>query len=305
MLKKIIINIAVVFAIVFALDFVIGRAIRFFYFKETSGLHFRTTYSIEKTTADILVFGSSRANHHYVPEVFEDSLKISFYNTGRDGNNIIYQTAILKSILNRYTPKMIICDYAWGFEKGEIDRISSLLPYYRLHKEIRKFVELKSPFEKVKLLSEIYPFNSQILTIAIGNMEINKKRSRDDKGYIALFEEWQDEIDSIPNDKIYELDSNKISYFREFISVAKESGAMVYIVYSPIFQKYDKNQEIDICKNICKSENVPTLDFSRDTLFLQNKQLFYDIEHLNHKGALIFSNLVVEKIKPNIKNLSL
>ena len=43
---------------------------------------------MELTKADLLVFGSSRANHHYVPEVFEDSLKLTFYNTGKDGSGI-------------------------------------------------------------------------------------------------------------------------------------------------------------------------------------------------------------------------
>ena len=187
--KKIILNIVIVGVLVFVIDFSIGRTLRYFYFKETSGLHFRTTYAMEKTEADILVFGASRANHHYIPEVFKDSLEMSFYNTGRDGNGIFFQTALLKSVLKRYSPKVIILDYAGGFEKGgeDYDRMSPLLPYYRTHEEIRSIVELKSPFERIKLLSEIYPFNSQILTIAIGNLEINKKRKPDNEGYVPLY----------------------------------------------------------------------------------------------------------------------
>ena len=111
MIKKVILNIALVLSVVFILDFTIGKTLRYYYFKESSGTHFRTTYAIEKTNADILIFGSSRANHHYVPAIFEDSLKMKFYNTGRDGNGIFFQLAVLKSILKRYTPKIIIFDY--------------------------------------------------------------------------------------------------------------------------------------------------------------------------------------------------
>jgi hypothetical protein len=299
MLRKIILNILIVAAVVFVLDFAVGRTLRYFYFKEMSGLQFRTTYSMEKTNADILIFGSSRANHHYVPEVFEDSLKMPYYNTGRDGNGIFYQTAILKSVLKRYTPKVIILDYAGGFykEQNYYDRLSSLLPYYENHEEIRSIIALKGPYEKLKLVSQIYPFNSTILTIALGNTEFNKRRKPDNKGYIALHKEWNLEIDSIKTSTTYAVDTNKVNSFEEFISIAKKSGANIFVVYSPIFQKFDRKPEIEICDSICISQDVPFYDFSQDTLFLNNRQLFQDPSHLNHNGATIFSNIIVKRIK--------
>jgi hypothetical protein len=303
-IKKLIFNIILVIIIVFVLDFVIGKTLRYYYFKESSGAHFRTTYSMEETDANILVFGSSRASHHYIPEIFEDSLKMSFYNTGRDGNGIYFQAAILKSILKRYIPKIIIWDYSGDFKIGsdDYDRLSSLLPYFETHEEIRGIIELKSPFERIKLLSEIYAFNSQILTILIGNLDINKKRKSDNKGYIALNKEWQSEIDSVISKSEYEIDSNKIFAFNEFIKTAKKAGINIYVIYSPVYQKYNRSQEIDICKNICNYENIPFWNFSKDTLFLNNKHLFQDIVHLNNNGALFFSNLVVDKIKHNFVN---
>lgn len=299
MVKRLLLNLLIVALVVFVLDFAIGKTLRYFYFKETSDVHFRTTYAIEKTDADILIFGSSRANHHYVPEVFEDSLKMSFYNTGRDGNGVFFQLAVLRSVLKRYTPEIIIFDYAGGFEKGEedYDRLSSLLPYYRTHNEIRDIVELKSPYERTKLISQIYPFNSQILKIAMGNLEINKKRKSDNKGYVPLFNVWQGEIDSIDYYGNVNLDSVKIFSFREFIKLAKRSGVKVFITYSPVFLRINRNQSIEICKEICLSENVPFWDYSRDTIFLNNKDLFQDIGHLNHNGAMVFSRLVVERIQ--------
>lgn len=301
-MKKLILNLAYVAIVVFVLDFAIGRTLRYFYFRETSGLHFRTTYAMEKTEADILVFGSSRANHHYVPEVFEGSFKMTFYNTGRDGNGIFFQTAVLKSVLKRYTPKVIILDYAGGFGKGgdDYDRLSSLLPYYRTHKEIRDIVGLKGPFERLKLISEIYPFNSQIITIAIGNLEINKKRKPDNRGYVALYNEWQAKIDSIDTLPAYTVDSKKITAFQDFINLAKKSGAKFFVIYSPIYLKFNRSQDIDICKDVCSFENVPFWDFSKDKVFFNKNRLFQDVSHLNHYGAMIFSNLIVAKIKHDI-----
>jgi len=301
--KRIFINIIIVVVIVFVLDYAIGSALRYFYFKETSGVHYRTTYAMESADAEVLVFGSSRANHHYVPEIFEDSLKKTFYNTGRDGIEMFYHTALLKSILKRYKPQIIILDYAGTFDKSDAayDRLTALLPYYKTHEEVRDIAELKSPFEKFKLMSQIYPFNSEVLAIAMGNLESNKKRKSDNKGYVALNKEWQNEIDSVGNIKKYETDPVKIAVFKEFLSLAKNSGAEVFVIYSPVFKKTNMNQEIDICKEICDAENIPFWDYSRDSTFLSNKKLFQDVEHLNNAGAVLFSDFIVKRMKENKK----
>jgi hypothetical protein len=299
MLKKIILNVLIVIVTVFVLDFVIGRSLRYFYFKEKSGLHQRTTYSMETTNAEVLVFGSSRANHHYVPVVFEDSLKKTFYNLGRDGNGIFFQIALLNSVLKRYTPKVIILEYSGEFEKGnfEFDKLSSLLPYYRTHKEIRGIIDRREPLDKIKLVSEIYPFNSQALTIVSGNTKINKKGAAGCKGYVPLYGEWHNELDSALKNNSYKIDTNKINTFREFIVKAKNLGVQVFVVRSPIFRKLSKSQGIRICYEVCSAEKIPFWDFSADTSFLNNKSLFQDIVHLNDKGATAFSKLVVSKIK--------
>jgi len=299
MIKKIIINIAIVGVVVFVLDFAIGRTLRYFYFKESSGQGYRSTFAMEKTEAAILVFGSSPAAHHYIPEIFEHSLKMNFYNTGKDGEGTFYQLAVLRSVLKRYKPKIIIFDWSGTFlkDKFSYDGLSSLLPYYRTHPEIRDIVEFKSKFEKVKLLSEIYPFNSELLTIILGNLNLNKKRMPDDKGYVALYKEWQAKIHSaLPYNK-YPADPIKVKCFREFIIRAKESGAKIFVVYSPIFRIYTVNQEFEICNNICAMEKVPVWNFTSDTTFLKNNHLFQDIAHLNYKGAVIFSKLILEKMK--------
>ena len=117
-----------------------------------------------------------------------------------------------------------------------------------------------------------------------------------------MHKEWQAKIDSIDSYQMYEVDSGKVNALREFISIAKKQKAKVIVIYSPIFQKFKKSQEIEICNNICSAENVPFWDFSQDTLFLNNGHLFQDLVHLNHNGAKIFSVLVVDKIRYNIYN---
>ncbi len=284
--------------VVFVFDFAIGNTLKYFYFKQESGLQYRTTYALEKTKADMLVLGSSRANHHYYPKVFEKGLDMSFYNAGRDGSYIFYQYAMLKGILKRYTPKIVILDFMkkeFAREPGSYDRLSSLLPYYDNHPEIRPIIRLKSKFEEFKLLSQIYPYNSSMLTIAIGNTVYNKKREQDIDGYIPLKNEWSASLKSV---KVinYEFDSLKVKTYQSFINDCRNAGVKLYIVCSPSFEKDESpDKSVKMAKEIALKNNVAFIDFSNNPIFFNN-QLFTDIDHLNNTGAIKFSEILVGEI---------
>src|SRR5690554_7167285 len=99
---------ALFLSIVFILDYSLGTLMEHYYFEIkalTPEQH--TTYSIKYADADIMVFGSSRAQHHYDPEAFMESSQ-SFYNTGKDGQGIFYSWAVLKSLIKRTNGKKII-----------------------------------------------------------------------------------------------------------------------------------------------------------------------------------------------------
>jgi hypothetical protein len=279
-------------SILFVLDFSIGYALQYFYFTQESGLMYRTTYSIEKTNAELLVFGSSRANHHYDPTIFEKELNLSYYNVGRDGSFILYHYAVLEGVLKRYKPKMILLDISekeFVKDKVSYDRLACLLPYYKNHSEIQPIIELRGKYEKYKLLSSIYPYNSALFTIAIGNTEFNKKRKQDVKGYVALFDQWKLPIETINNNK-EELDSVKVNYYKKFILKCRTAGVKLNIIHSPRYYKLvSTDTSIEEAKSIAVTNHIPFYDLSNDTVYLNNPDLFSDTYHLNNKGAKIFS----------------
>lgn len=290
--------------IVFLLDFSIGKTLRYFYFKEECGRQYRATYSVEKTTADILIFGSSTAYHHYIPDIIEDSMKHTCYNTGSPGQSLLYDYAILKAILKRYSPRLIILDVSLGElrdGKESYDRLSFLLPFYKEHEEMRPVIDLKSPLEKFKLLSSIYAFNSSFLMIAGGNSEYFKKKNIDIKGYKPLTRTWHNPIEMRISEH-YKLDSIKINIFKSFIEDCRNSGTKLFVICSPAFTKYNQTEySISVMEKISKEENTRFIDFTNDTTFIIHPNLFDDPAHLNAKGSEIFTNSVIGKIKDSLK----
>ena len=307
--KNFLMKLFVLFITVVLLDFSIGSLLKIFYFRQQSGLLFRTTYSIEKTTADILIFGSSTATHNYHPKLFENRLNMSVYNVGSDGVPIFYHYAVLKAVLKRYTPKIVICDFdvhEFSREQESYDRLSCLLPYYQSHPEIRSIVDLKSPYEKIKLLSKIYPYNSAIFTISVGNAEFNKKRRGDINGYVPLTNVRTEPINDGSTFINYALDSNKIKIYECFIKDCINSNIELYIVCSPLFIKpnYISNSVV-AGKKIAAKYNVRFFDFSKDSAILNSPNMFADIGHLNNRGAEVFSNRVMDSMATPSKNLSI
>ena len=68
----------------------------------------KTYYSLNDVNTPVVIVGSSRAAHHYVTEMIEDSLHMPSYNVARDGCFFSYNCCVINSILDRYTPKLII-----------------------------------------------------------------------------------------------------------------------------------------------------------------------------------------------------
>jgi hypothetical protein len=280
-------------------DLLIGNLLRHFYFKQVSGLFYRTTYAMDSTTADILVFGSSRANHHYVPDIFESSLKMSFYNTGRDGNYLLFNYAVFKAVVKRYSPKIILFDVnpeELYYDVKSYDRLSSLAPYYSVHPEIQDIVNLRGPFEKYKQLSAIYPFNSYVVTIGIGNLELNKKRKGDIKGYVPLKYCMHDttlKAMAIPSGSI---DNNKVSAVKDIMHYCKANNISLIFIQSPIFARVLQTNTSRLINRLVKENKAIFYSYFNDPFFFANPGYFQDDVHLNEKGAVYFSKMVVNRI---------
>ena len=173
--------------------------------------------------------------------------------------------------------------------------MSSLLPYYKSHKEIRDIVELKSPFEKYKLVSSIYPFNSTVSTILVSNV-----RTKDENvynGYTPLYRDFKGTLISPTNESNkYEIDQNKYRAFKEFLQLTNEKKIPLLVINSPRIYRKEKDFSVQLCKELCKKYNIPFKDLSNDELFINNKSLFDDATHLNYKGATLFTEKIVKFI---------
>jgi hypothetical protein len=277
----------------------VGLVLRTLYFRQKSGEESQLTYVIDNMVADILIFGSSRANHHYVPEIFEKRLNKICYNTGKDGSYFLYSWAIFKAIIKRYNPKLVIFDirpYEFGNIPAEYERMSILLPYYKKYPEIRNVLNLRGPFEKLKNISAIYPYNSLIFQITRGSLNLRKSMDTDLKGYIPLFRIMNPGKIDTWNLSDIELDKNKLNALKDIISTCKEKKIKLVFVFSPMWKIVPKISCDEIITGICAEHGIDYINMSNDSLFLEHPEYFDDTSHLNNEGANVFSDLLIDRI---------
>lgn len=279
----------------------IGSLMRKFYFKQESGDTYLLTYAIDSTEADILILGSSRAKHSYVPSIFQENLNMSCFNAGRDGTeHILFNNAQFTSITTRYSPKIIIFDIRPEdliYNANEYDMLSPLMPYYKTHREIRYLINIRSPFERLKHLSAIYPYNSLIFQIIMGNLEMNKDRKPHENGYIPfLGSKLTNTLDTLQT-PVYPIDTYKTDIIKDMIISCKEKEICLVLIYSPTYNIVMDNYYQRILNEICEENDIEYLNFSNVHEILMNPDFFFDRTHLNDDGARKFSGLVSARLK--------
>lgn len=235
------IKILVFVSFIVLIDQIFGFFLRYFYFKQIAGQNYTLTYAFKECKSDILIFGASQAQSNYDTRIISDSFKMSCFNAGQNGgHSILLQNAQIEVITKRYVPKAIILEFnpknVVRFP-GDYDRLQILLPYYKCYPELRPLMCLRSPYEKIKLLSAIYPFNSNIINIIRFNTNSNAARKKDFEGYVPIknktmsIDLQNNKPKTISNNII---DNNMLNALKNIISICKEKK-LNYLLLALLF----------------------------------------------------------------------
>lgn len=293
-MKKYLIKIALFFIAVAVVDVLFGLACQYMNNHSKGGGVKNRYYVCKESNEDVLVFGSSRAKHHYVPDIIEDSLEMTCYNTGEDGNGIIYCYGVLKMITQRYSPKLIIYDVS-GFDIEVDDNmkyLDLLKPYY-YEPGIDSIFWTVEPKTRFMMLSNLYRYNTTCIRV-IGNFVHPMP------GYPKGYSPLSQTIDYEPEDqdrKVIMVDSLKIQYFDKFIRLTKAKGITMVCCVSPFYKALQDDGRFEPIERLCHEQGVSFLYFGAEPDISGDKQFFKDRTHLNNSGARVYTSILMERIK--------
>lgn len=247
-----------------------------------------TVINSEAKKYDVVILGSSRANNHFVTQMFEDK-GLKAFNYGMSGGHLFEASLMLKLMIERkYVIKNVIleADLNLSGEK-KAEGISPLfLPYIHNSETIRKHFENEEDFYELYYI----PFYRYIKYDAkIGFREvfftaIHKKTSMlDNLGYYPLFKtKGANMKNNIVN--LNPLPHNK--YYEEIKNICKANKINFIAVMTPMCENVKGMNYFDKVKKaypeILNYENVVVED-----------KYFSSCGHMNDTGAKLFTARII------------
>ena len=288
-----------------ATDMVVGNWSEKMYYKSKYGIFHRQIYCLTQSEDEIMILGSSRAAHHYVPQIFEDALGMSCYNAGSDGMCIYYHYGILASRIQRGCPpkKVILEVIGTDVEVSQTATFSLDAALDRYAPHYGEFAEIDSMFafngwkSKVKLLSKTYKYNSKL----VQTIKCNYIPWPEDRGYEALngvmeVAEGKKVADVLgPSSDYPNIEDQKLAYLQKFIDDCYANNIELTICYSPYYGQ-DTPASISFIQEFAEKKGVTFLNYGNDIRF-QKQEFFQDASHLNDTGAKVYSNEIASKLK--------
>ena len=274
------------------MDFCFGGVSAWFYHRSKYGIFHRQQYVLNESKDDIIILGSSRASHHYVPSIISDSLGMSCYNAGSEGMCIYYHYAMLAAMIERgHCPKVVIYDVMNldAFETpgptftldAALDRLA---PHYGEYKCVDSLFTLKGWKEKLKLMSLSYRYNSKL----VQSIKCNFIPLQEDNGYEKINGKLADTTAFEERD-YYKgaLDQEKLRYIQKMIDLAKCNQIGLLFVLSPNYYSNPSNG-YDAIKEKAVIKGIPFIDCYNEPEFMK-KEYFRDVMHLNDEGAHLWT----------------
>ena len=236
---------------------------------------------------DVMIMGTSRANNHFVTNLFEKKGLKSF-NYGISGSHLFETSLLLKvMIANKFQIKNLIleADLSICNEKRDEGTTARFMPYIHTNSIIKEHYKNESDFKKLFYL----PFYRYIKFDAkIGFREVYEVLSKkptntlQNKGYYPLI---SDKKGSMKND-ISTLKVIRNKYYEEIKKICKQNNINLIVVMTPMCQNTKGLDYFDKVKKqypeINNFENIVTDD-----------RYFASCGHLNNEGANIFTNYII------------
>lgn len=297
-MKKFIYTLLSLLVLVVLGDWAVGSWLRHAFAHTSHDEIGRLNYISDSVTADIVVLGSSRALHHYVPSIITDSTGLTCYNCGFENEGIVFHYALLRQLQQRYLPRLVIYELTYDYDIQYLTWRPASLKHIHTMAGLQcrdSILASVDPWERVSMLSHIYPYNSLAFAIQASQAPTTYDRPEVDNGYIPQFKhmelatDWQFQ----PQKHNEQVDSLKLGYLAKLIA---ENAGHLLIVVSPRYL----SPEDDIygqVEELCRMHGVPFVCMVSDPVISRDPSLWEDDGHLNHTGAQAFTRQLVPHIK--------
>lgn len=290
--------------IVLLLDFLAGIAFDYLYATSKFGVTSQEYKIMTDLNEQVLIFGTSRAAYHYVPDILEKKLNKSTYNAGREGTGKFFQYTVFLSNIEKHKPELIILDFDYrefyaGDSFNREDDMKELAPFYGEVSQRVDSMIIKKWYDRLLLKSNLLKYNQKAFPIITGNLIRGREFF---KGYRPLSGEWEKTPDSLYITP--EIDNEKLNVIKAFIETAIKNEINVVLVASPYYKLVSKDLMNPLIE-LASVHNLKFYNYINDSRFINSPHLFNDELHLNNTGAKEFTSILSEELVSDIQHIKI
>ena len=277
-----------------------------------------------QVNAEVLVVGSSRAYVHFDPAIIERWTGKTCFNIARDGTKPDFQLAFLQMYLrhNRRPEHLVLALDVTSLQPSRGLADPGLYLAFFDQPEIRAALQrqgrrwlLYTHFPFVALAQDpghvnFYHRVRERATIEALRGLVGRPRPEFlQAGFLPHHLEWRPDLELFkkdnPNGVTMAIDSRAIASLRSMLELCRRLQINVLLVYPPEEQEgqsfcVNRREVFQVFEQLAREFQIPFWDYSNHPL-CQQRQYFYNSQHLNAKGATLFSEDFAQRFANSIR----
>lgn len=246
-------------------------------------------YISYKEPANLIILGDSRANHHYISALMEDSLDRTVYNYGFDGKCIFYQYLCLLRAIENGGLQTVLLDLspAQISEERLEQEMSGLFLYYWYNDTAKTIVnEVQGRYYNIILASSLVQYNSEFLHLF---SKIPNVKGYSPLPYTGKAIDTTKEVEVL-NDNYYSENAKK--YLQRIKKVCSDNHIRLIVCISPALNFHPETEKY--LENLCLDYDIECWN---KTHFISDPLLFRDLVHINEKGAFVYTQEIIRMLQ--------
>lgn len=299
-LKKCLIWFGIVVVVIFILDVLFGKMFKAYMDRyRLAGDYEMVDHLLKSADEDIVVLGSSVALNGINTKTLEDSLGVTAYNGGANGQMFPYYLTILKAVLEQKPPRKIVLGMIPSnlSDTGIGGRYNFLAPYYGAGiGDIDSRLHGGDELERVFLQSNFYRLNRIWFRILLYNFVTAGIQG--ENGFIAkpVPPEYPERLKWEEDE---EMSEERRAEFEEFVNLCRDNGVELTVVFAPrcVDRGIGTHKVADRVRELSEKYGFRFYDDTFLPPFDEVDSLFYDDRHVNINGSAIYTDSIINRLR--------
>jgi len=267
----------------------------------------------ERIDPNILAFGSSVGEKSFNSNLVAARTGLTAYNCCIDGTNFEQYKGLIEEYNTYSSKESIVLLIESYFSLQQLQGISSIERFCAYLNNPHVYADLSRIDPGITWKSKYIPlYKNTVVDHTYYRAAFNGWRShllhkgeQDSlQGFLPKYSDWEVDQDAIINNMLsfrISIDEKVVSDYAKMISMLRLHGKRVVIILPPIYDRlYKEKTDFSPLRHVLDSVARVTgcifMDFSLSAI-THDKRYFYNTNHLNYKGSLLFSQQLADSLK--------